>query len=310
MIPSAFHYERATSVGDALARLAAAGGGGKLIAGGHSLVPLMKLRLSEPSVLIDVARVPGLAGIRETGGRIAIGAGTTHHDVAASPLLRGRCPAVADTAAEIGDPQVRNRGTLGGSAAHADPSAEIPLCLVTLGGEVALASKSRRRVVAAGEFFQGILATAREPDEMITALRWPARKPGDGCAFEEIAQRRGDFAIAAAAATAGVEPDGAIRSLSFGLGGVEDRPVLVDTARFVGAPAARCHTRLAFPRSCQQPAASSAAVSASVSESAAPIRRAASPTSAQCSSTVWVEAPSQVVSPSPAWSVGSGRRSA
>ena len=149
MIPAAFRYERAASLDDALARLAAAGGGGKLIAGGHSLVPLMKLRLSEPSVLIDVARVPGLAGIRETGGRIEIGAGTTHHDVAASPLLRGRCPSVADTAAEIGDPQVRNRGTLGGSLAHADPAADYPAILLALEADFHLKGPAGWRVVAA-----------------------------------------------------------------------------------------------------------------------------------------------------------------
>ena len=115
MIPSAFGYERATSVDDALARLAASGGAGKLIAGGHSLVPLMKLRLNEPGTLIDIARIPELSGIREVDGAIEVGAGTVHHAVATSDLLRARCPVVAETAATIGDPQVRNRGTIGGS---------------------------------------------------------------------------------------------------------------------------------------------------------------------------------------------------
>ncbi len=118
--------DRATSIDDALAKLRGANGDGKLIAGGHSLVPLMKLRLSEPKVLIDIARIPGLSGIRERDGKIEIGAGTVHHDVASSALLRRHCPVVADTAASIGDPQVRNRGTLGGSLAHADPSADYP----------------------------------------------------------------------------------------------------------------------------------------------------------------------------------------
>ena len=121
MISTEFEYQRATSVEDALHKLGA--GGGKLIAGGHSLVPLMKLRLSEPGRLIDIARIHGLAGIREHAGAIEIGAATTHSDVAASALLRDRCPIVAETAAEIGDPQVRNRGTIGGSLAHADPAA-------------------------------------------------------------------------------------------------------------------------------------------------------------------------------------------
>ena len=123
MIPTAFAYDRATSLDDALAKLRAAEGEGKLIAGGHTLVPLMKLRLSQPKVLIDIARIPGLAGIREIDGKIEIGAGTVHHDVASSPLLRQHCPVVAEGAAEIGDPQVRNRGTLGGSLASSWPSA-------------------------------------------------------------------------------------------------------------------------------------------------------------------------------------------
>src|SRR5688572_32239393 len=114
MIPTEFEYERATSLDDAVAKLAAANGAAKLLAGGHSLVPLMKLRLSEPQRLIDIARIPGLAGVKENGDRLEIGAATVHHDVATSALLRDRCPIVADTAKEIGDPQVRNRGTLGG----------------------------------------------------------------------------------------------------------------------------------------------------------------------------------------------------
>src|SRR6202049_2972393 len=114
MISTTFEYDRATSIDDALAKLRGANGDGKLIAGGHSLVPLMKLRLSEPKILIDIARIPGLSGIREKDQKIEIGAGTVHHDVASSALLRKACPVIADCAAEIGDPQVRNRGTLGG----------------------------------------------------------------------------------------------------------------------------------------------------------------------------------------------------
>ena len=136
MIPTAFDYQRASSLDDALARLQAAGGDAKFLAGGHSLIPLMKLRLSEPKVLIDIARIPGLSGIREKDGRIEIGAGTTHAEVAASALLREKCPVVAETAAEIGDPQVRNRGTLGGSLAHADPSADYPAAMLAVDAEI------------------------------------------------------------------------------------------------------------------------------------------------------------------------------
>ncbi len=136
MIPTAFEYERATSLDDALARLQAAKGKGKLIAGGHSLVPMMKLRLSEFGVLIDIARISGFAGIREKDGKIEIGAGTVHHDVATSALLREKCPALADAAGTIGDPQVRNRGTLGGSLAHADPAADYPAMMLALDAEI------------------------------------------------------------------------------------------------------------------------------------------------------------------------------
>ena len=131
MIPAAFEYHRASSIDDALATVASATGG-KLLAGGHSLVPLMKLRMSEPALLIDIGRIPDLAGIREVSGRIEIGAATTHHDVASSQLLAKVCPMIAETAADIGDPQVRNRGTIGGSLAHADPAADYPAVMLAL----------------------------------------------------------------------------------------------------------------------------------------------------------------------------------
>src|SRR5690349_18223792 len=131
-----FEYIRVTSLDDAVARLGAANGAGKLIAGGHSLVPLMKLRLSEPKVLIDIARVPGLSGITSKEGIIDIRAGTVHHDVATSDLLQKQCPVVCDAAAEIGDPQVRNRGTLGGSLAHADPAADYPAVMLALDADI------------------------------------------------------------------------------------------------------------------------------------------------------------------------------
>ena len=155
MIPIAFDYQRATSIDDALAKLQAASGG-KLLAGGHSLVPLMKLRLSEPAVLIDVARIPGLSGIREKDGKIEIGAGTTHREVAASALLKQVCPVVADTAIEIGDPQVRNRGTLGGSLAHADPAADYPAAMLAVDAEIHIKGPQGWRKVKASDFFQGL----------------------------------------------------------------------------------------------------------------------------------------------------------
>ena len=163
MIPTSFDYARATSIDDAIARLGAASGSAKLLAGGHSLVPLMKLRLSEPSLLIDIARIPGLSGIREKGGKIEIGAATVHHDVATSALLLDKCPALAETAATIGDPQVRNRGTMGGSLAHADPAADYPGMLVALDAEIHLKGTEGWRAVKASDFFQALFTVDLRP---------------------------------------------------------------------------------------------------------------------------------------------------
>src|SRR4051812_22639131 len=172
MIPMPFEYSRATTLDDALAKLAASNGGGKFIAGGHSLVPLMKLRLSEPQSLIDIARIPGLSGIREKDGKIEIGAGTVHHDVASSTLLRQVCPALADCAAEIGDPQVRNRGTLGGSLAHADPAADYPAVMLALEAEIHLKNPKGWRVVKAQDFFQGLFTVDLAADEIIAGVQF------------------------------------------------------------------------------------------------------------------------------------------
>jgi carbon-monoxide dehydrogenase medium subunit len=196
VIPITFDYRRATSVEDALAQLAGSSGA-KLIAGGHSLVPLMKLRLSEPSVLIDIARVPGLAGIREADGALEIGACTTHYQVASSALLRDRCPMLADTAASIGDPQVRNRGTLGGSLAHGDPSADYPAAMLALDATVQVQGPKGTRGVLARDFFQGVFTVDLAPDEMIVGVRFT---PVRSAAYARLRQRASHFAIVGVAA--------------------------------------------------------------------------------------------------------------
>jgi len=201
VIPTAFDYLRAASIDDALAKLAASSGG-KLLAGGHSLVPLMKLRMSEPAVLIDIARIPGLAGIRESGGAIEIGAATTHHDVATSPLLAKACPVVCETAADIGDPQVRNRGTIGGSLAHADPAADYPAVMLALDAEIHLRSARGARVVRASEFFQGLFTVDLAPDEMIVSVRFA---PIKAAAYAKLHQRASHFAIVGVAAALDVK---------------------------------------------------------------------------------------------------------
>ena len=215
MIPTAFEYERAASLDEAIARLQAAGAGGKLIAGGHSLVPLMKLRLSEPKVLIDIGRIPGLTGIREKGDRIEIGAGTVHHDVAASSLLRERCPVVAETAAEIGDPQVRHRGTLGGNLAHADPAADYPAAMLAIDAEIHLKSPRGWRVVKASDFFQGLFTVDLAPDEIIMAVQFA---PVRAAAYAKLHQRASHFAIVGVAAALEVT-SGVVRGARVGLTG-------------------------------------------------------------------------------------------
>jgi carbon-monoxide dehydrogenase medium subunit len=215
VIPAAFEYARATSLDDALAKLAAAGGDGKFIAGGHSLVPLMKLRLSGPRVLIDIARIPDLSGIRERGGHIEIGACTVHHDVASSARLREQCPVVSDAAAEIGDPQVRNRGTLGGSLAHADPSADYPAVMLAVDADIHVKGPKGSRVVKAGGFFQDLFTVDLAADEIIVSARFA---PVPASAYAKLHQRASHYAIVGVAAALDVA-DGRIRSARIGLTG-------------------------------------------------------------------------------------------
>jgi aerobic carbon-monoxide dehydrogenase medium subunit len=215
VISTSFDYSRATSLDDALAKLAATNGDGKFIAGGHSLVPLMKLRLSEPKILIDIARIPGLSGISEKDKAIEIGAGTVHHDVASSALLRQVCPAIADCAASIGDPQVRNRGTLGGSLAHADPSADYPAVMLALDAEIHLKSAKGWRTVKAPDFFQGLFTVDLGPDEIIAAVKFT---PVKSAAYAKLHQRASHFAIVGVAAALEVK-SGVIQSARIGLTG-------------------------------------------------------------------------------------------
>jgi len=215
MIPTSFDYARAASIDDAVARLAASNGNGKVIAGGHSLVPLMKLRLAQPSLLIDIARIPGLSGIREEGGTIDIGAATVHHDIATSSLLRERCPMLADAAAEIGDPQVRNRGTLGGSLAHADPAADYPAAMLALDADIRVQGPRGARSVKAGEFFRDLFTVDLAADELIVGIRFA---PVRSAAYAKLHQRASHFAIVGVAAALDIG-GGVIRSARLGLTG-------------------------------------------------------------------------------------------
>jgi len=231
VIPTAFEYQRATSVDDAIAKLKA---GGKILAGGHSLVPLMKLRLSEPGVLIDIARIPGLAGVREKDGKIEIGAATVHHDVATSPVLRDKSPFVAEAASDIGDQQVRNRGTLGGSLAHSDPAADYPAVMLALDADIVLKGPKGSRTVKASSFFQGLFTVDLASDEIITGVQFA---PVKTAAYAKLHQKASHFAIVGVAAALDVK-SGTIQSARVGLTGASTHAVRLSNveAALAGKP--------------------------------------------------------------------------
>jgi aerobic carbon-monoxide dehydrogenase medium subunit len=196
VIPMAFDYDRPTSVADAVRLLGTHGGGAKILAGGHSLLPMMKLRLAAPERLIDISRIPGLDGITEDGGQLVVGALTTHRDVASSDVVQRTCPALAETAAGIGDMQVRNRGTIGGSLVHADPHGDLPALLVALGGEVVAEGPNGERVIPADELYVDYLTTSVSPDELVTQVRVPKVRQA---AYVKFNRRSQDWAIVGAA---------------------------------------------------------------------------------------------------------------
>ena len=198
MIPAPFEYVRAATVDDALAALSEHGDDAKLIAGGHSLLPLMKLRLATPAVLVDIGRIAELSYIREDGDEIAVGGLTRHHDVEHSPLLQSDCGLLAHVASFVGDPQVRHRGTIGGSLAHGDPASDLPAAVLALGGSLVLRGPGGDRVVAAGDFFEGFLETALAPDEILAEVRVP-KMPGAGFSYQKFVKRAQDWAIVGAA---------------------------------------------------------------------------------------------------------------
>jgi 2-furoyl-CoA dehydrogenase FAD binding subunit len=232
--PVAFDYHRPQTVSEAVALLAEQREEAAVLAGGMTLGPMLNLRLVRPRAVIDISRIPALQTVSLTPDFVATGAGLVQNDALRSDLIARELPLLALALPWVGHFQTRNRGTLGGSVAHADPSAEIPLCLVVSGGTVVLQSRRRERRVPAREFFVGALMTQRQSDEMVMALEWPRAAPDAGHAFAEIAQRHGDFAIAAAACSLRLGRGDRVEDLSLGIGGVESRPVVIDAARFVG----------------------------------------------------------------------------
>lgn len=241
MIPAAFDYRRAGSVAEA-AGLLGADPEAKALAGGHSLLPLMRLRLARPSLLVDIARIEGLAYVREDDGEIAIGALTRHHDVASSPVLHRACPIVAATAGQIGDPQVRHMGTIGGSVAHADPASDLPTVLLALGATFVVRGVGGERRIAAADFFQGLFTSALQQDELLTEVRVPMTA-GRGWSYQKFRRRAQDWAVVGVAAIAG---DGAAPAVA--LTNMSDRPmraVGVEAALAAGADPATAAERAA-----------------------------------------------------------------
>jgi aerobic carbon-monoxide dehydrogenase medium subunit len=222
VIPAPFEYERAESADHALELLAQHGEEAKLLAGGHSLLPLMKLRLASPSALIDVGRLRELSYVREDGDRIAIGALTSYHDVEHNDLLRRECPIVAHTAGEVGDPQVRHRGTIGGSTAHGDPASDIPSVLVALDAEIVVHSSGGDRTAAATDFFKGLFEVDLGPQDMVTEVRVP-KLAGAGWSYQKFHHRAQDWATVGVAAVVR-QSNGSIDA-SIGLTSMGERPL-------------------------------------------------------------------------------------
>lgn len=222
MIPGQFQYLRPGSLEEAV-KLLSTLPEAKILAGGHSLIPLMKLRLVSPQYLIDIGRIPGLSYVREEGGRLCIGALTTHAEVEASGLIRTRLPLLAEAAGCIGDPQVRNRGTIGGSLSHADPAADLPAVMQALDAEMLLQGPSGRRAVAAGEFFLGVLATALEPQEMLVEIGIPTLPAHTGTAYLKVPHKASYFAVVGVAAALTLAADGTCQAARIGVTGLAER---------------------------------------------------------------------------------------
>ena len=229
MKAAAFNYVRVTSIDEAVKLLSGHGGGAKLLAGGQSLLPALNLRLMNPEVLIDIGGIESLRGIRIDGGTVRIGALTRHADLLVSPLIAAHVPLLARAMPHIAHPAIRNRGTIGGSLAHADPASELPACVQALSATLVLQGPEGERRVAASDFFTGLYQTALAPDEVLAAIKIPMIEADERAYFDEFARRSGDYAIVGLAAQARLSGDRLItlRLCFFGLG---ERATLCPTA--------------------------------------------------------------------------------
>ena len=229
MIPGSFAYHRPASVKEAVGLLTDLGDEARPLAGGHSLVPMMKLRLATPAHLIDLGGVKELKGIRAEGGEIVVGAMTTQHELIGSDLLGAKIPILRETSLVIADPQVRYVGTLGGNVANGDPGNDMPAVMLCLGASYEVAGSAGKRSIAAREFYQGAYFTALEPGEILTAVRIPVPPTGHGSAYEKLKRKIGDYATAAAAVVLTMSND-KVAACSIGLTNVAETPLWAEEA--------------------------------------------------------------------------------
>jgi 6-hydroxypseudooxynicotine dehydrogenase subunit alpha len=239
MKPAPFKYIAARSLEQALALKAEHGDEARFLAGGQSLVPTMNFRLTQPAVLIDINPLPQLAGMQKSGPEsLRIGALTRYRDLERDPTTARDLPLVAEALPHIAHPQIRNRGTIGGNLAHADPASELPAIVVALAGQLRAQSSRAERWIAAAEFFAGALVTTLAADEMLVEVKLPVAKPRSGACFMEVARRRGDFALIGVACTVRIDDDGRCAEARIGLCNAGDKPVLAQDAgaSLVGRP--------------------------------------------------------------------------
>jgi carbon-monoxide dehydrogenase medium subunit len=223
MIATQFDYFAPATLDEALTLLAQHPDEAKILAGGHSLIPAMKLRLSQPSMLIDIGRIKDLSYIREEGGKIRIGAMTTHYQIESSARLREICPLLPDTAGHIGDVQVRNKGTIGGSLAHSDPAADWPAAVVALNAEIVAVSKMGERVVPVDDFFVDLMTTSLGAAEIVTEIRVAVPPPGAGQCYVKVHQPASGFAVVGVAVSLTKDKSGACGSIGVGVTGVASK---------------------------------------------------------------------------------------
>jgi carbon-monoxide dehydrogenase medium subunit len=218
-VPAVFDYHPATTIEEAIALLQQYGDDAKVLAGGHSLIPAMKLRLSQPGHLVDIGRVPGLSYIREEGNAVVVGALTTYTTLGCSELLARRYPIIPEAINQIADQQVRNRGTIGGSISHADPAGDLPAVVLALKAEIVAQGPKGTRTVPIDDFLVGTFTTALEPDEIVTAIRFPIPAAHTGSAYEKLANRASHYAVVGSAAVVTLGGDGTCTSASVAITG-------------------------------------------------------------------------------------------